>query len=114
MSGTPEGLCTACSATQYCAEHDPNAAAAPAPEGLVERALGFVAEFQGDDRCFLNRIHAEALAGEVHRLRARPALSDEVLSGMARHRCREYAEKFTQQDLVEFARAVLARQQGTR
>ncbi|MDP3703587.1 MAG: hypothetical protein Q8R78_04305 [Candidatus Omnitrophota bacterium] len=37
----------------------------------VGRALAFVAEFHGDQRCSLNCLHAEALAAEVYRLRAR-------------------------------------------
>lgn len=35
----------------------------------VARALGFVAEYQGDPRCSLNCVHAEALAREIHALR---------------------------------------------
>lgn len=45
-------------------------ASAPKDETKVERALAFVAEFQGDARCSLNAVHAEALAAEIHRLRA--------------------------------------------
>lgn len=41
----------------------------PQPQDVVERALEFVSEFQGDPRCSLNSLFAEALAGEVSRLR---------------------------------------------
>lgn len=41
-----------------------------AGQTLADRALRFVDEFQGDDRCSLNRVYSEALAEEVRRLRA--------------------------------------------
>jgi hypothetical protein len=46
------------------------APAAPRDDDALERALAFVAEFKGDPRCGLNCLHSEALAAEVHRLRA--------------------------------------------
>lgn len=36
---------------------------------VLARALAFVAEFDGDGRCALNCLHAEALADEITRLR---------------------------------------------
>lgn len=43
---------------------------ADAEPDALRRALVFIDEFKGDPRCSLNCFHAEALATEVHRLRA--------------------------------------------
>lgn len=38
---TPEGLCTACSATQYCAEHEPKSGeTTPSPKYIVCEGRG--------------------------------------------------------------------------
>ena len=52
-------------------------------EASVERALGFVAEFNGDPRCSLNAPHAEALASEVLRLRAGIAALEQEMRTVA-------------------------------
>ncbi len=47
---------------------------------VLARALAFVAEFHGDPHCALNGLHAEALAAEVHRLRAETASLRDALN----------------------------------
>lgn len=71
----------------------------------VDRALAFVAEFQGDPRCALNCLHAEALAAEVVRLREQ---RDELLVTLKALRARAWMELADPEDVNEVAQATAA------